>query len=178
MFLSTFPFSETGVSGGWSRVSEDLGSRFLSDGEQVKLPRILSRLSTGLWRLSSSRTCRFSLSCETGVPAGWTRVSEDLGLRVLERRRGRINSRGFCRSFLFDFEGFQFLGLADFLVLPRPECQLAGLASPRASVFAFWSDGEAGVTLVVFFFLASSFSESMDFYDFGVCCYLGDGEAD
>ena len=58
------------------------------------------------------------------------------------------------REFLFDFDGFQFLGLVVFRVLPRPECQLAGLASPRASVRAYLSDGEAGVTLVVF--LASS----------------------
>ena len=79
----------------------------------------------------------FSRSSETGVPAGWTRVSEDLGPRVLERRRGRINSQGFCREFILDFERFQFLGLVDFLVLPRPECQQAGLASPRASVLAF-----------------------------------------
>ena len=94
----------------------------------------------------------------------------------MDRRRGRINSRGFVREFLIDFEGFQFPGLVDFIVLPLPECQLAGLPSPRASVFAVWSDGEAGVTLVVF--LASSLSESMDFYDFWVCCYLGDSEAD
>ena len=70
---------------------------------QVQLSRVLSRLSTGLWRVSSSGTCRFSCSSETGVPAGWTRVSEDLGYGVLERRRGRINSRGYCRGFLLDF---------------------------------------------------------------------------
>ena len=72
--------------------------------------------------------------------------------------------------------GFQDFGLVDFLVLPRPECQPAGLASPRASVLACLSDGEASETRVDF--LAGSFSESMDFYDLLVCDCLGDGEAD
>ena len=68
-------------------------------------------------------------------------VSEGLGSCVLERRRGRINSRGLFREFIFDFEGYQFLGLVHFLVLRWPECLLAGLASPRAPVLAFWKDG-------------------------------------
>ena len=65
--------------------------------------------------------CRFPLSAETGVPAGWTHVPEGLGFRFLER-------------------------------------------------------SDAGVTLVVF--LASSFSDPMDVYDFWVDTCLDDGEAD
>ena len=38
------------------------------------------------------------------------------------------------------------------------------------------SDGEAGVTLVML--SGELVAGSMDFYDFGVCTYLGDGEAD
>ena len=110
-----------------------------------------------MWDLSLSR------SSETGVPAGSTRVSEDLGCRVLERRRGRINSRGFSCEFLLILKGFQFLGLVDLLVLARPECQLAGLVSPRDSVLTCLSNGEIGVTHVDF--LADFFSESMDLYE-------------
>ena len=76
-------------------------------------------------------------------------------------------SRGFCRGILLDLDGFRFLGLVDFLVLPRPECQPAGLASPRESVRTDLSVGEAGVTLVDF--PAGSFAESMDVYDWWFC---------
>ena len=74
-------------------------------------------------------------------PECQVRDSRLRGLRfsLLVRRRCRLNSRGCCRGFLLDLERFQFLGLVDFLVLPRPECQLAGLASPRASVLAYLS---------------------------------------
>ena len=68
------------------------------------------------------------------MPGGWTRVSEDLGSRVFERRRGRTNPRSFRGDFLLECGGLQDFELVDFLVLPRLECQLAGLASPRASV--------------------------------------------
>ena len=78
-------------------------------------------------------------------------------------------------DFLLVCGRLQNVELVVFLFLLRLECQLAGLASPRASVLAYLSDGEAGVTLAVF--LASSFSESIDFYDFWVCICLGDGEA-
>ena len=44
-------------------------------------------------------------------------------------------------SFLVDFED---LGFADFPDLQRLACQLAGLASLTASLFACSSDGEAG----------------------------------
>ena len=33
IFLSTFPFFRDRVPGGWTHVSEDLGSHFLCDGE-------------------------------------------------------------------------------------------------------------------------------------------------
>ena len=81
------------------------------------------------------------------------------------RRRGRLNPRNLSDFLLVD-GGLLDFALVDFRVLPRPQCQLAGLASPRDLVLVYMSDGEAGVTLVVF--LAYSFSESVDFYEFGV----------
>ena len=81
------------------------------------------------------------------------------------RRRGRLNPRKFLGDFPLVGGGLLDFALVDFRVLPRPQCQLAGLASPRDLVLVFMSDGEAGVTLVVF--LAYSVSESVDFYDFG-----------
>ena len=82
------------------------------------------------------------------------------------RRRGRLNPRKFLGDFLLVGGGLLDFALVVFRVLPRPQCQLAGLASPRDLVLVYMSDGEAGVTLVVF--LAYSFSESVDFYDFWV----------
>ena len=72
---------------------------FCATARQVELSRISSRVSTRLWRVSNSGACRFSRSSEIGVPVGWTRVSEDVGSRFLERRRGRMNARGFARKF-------------------------------------------------------------------------------
>jgi hypothetical protein len=80
------------------------------------------------------------------------------------RRRGRLNPRKILGDFLLVGGGLVDFALVDFRVLPRPQCQLIGLASPRDVVLVFMSDGEAGVTLVVF--LAYSVSESVDCYDF------------
>ena len=117
-------------------IREDLGTRISGIREDLGI-----RISGIREDLGTRQMTEIMIS---GMPAGWTRVSEHLGSCVLERRRGGINSRGFCREFRFDFEGFQFLGLVNFLVLPRPERQLARLASPRTSDLVFWSDGEAG----------------------------------
>ena len=72
----------------------------LATARQVKLSRMSWRISTGLWRVSSSGACLFSRSSEIGVPVGWTCVSEDVGFRFVERRRGRMNARGNCRELL------------------------------------------------------------------------------
>ena len=79
------------------------------------------------------------------------------------RRRGRLNPRKFLGDFLLVGGGLLDFALVDFRVLPRPQCQLAGLASPRDLVLVYLSYGEAGVTLVVF--LAYSFSGSVGFYE-------------
>ena len=81
------------------------------------------------------------------------------------RRRGRLIPRKCLGDFLLVGGGLLVFALVDLRVLPRPQCQLAGPASPRDSVLGFVADGEAGVTLVVF--LAYSVSEPVDFYDSG-----------
>ena len=85
---------------------------------------------------------------------------------LLVRRRGRLNPRKFHGAFLLAGGGLLDFALVVLLFLPRPQCQVAGLASPRDLVLVCMIDGEAGVTLVVF--LAYSVSESVDFYDVGV----------
>ena len=77
------------------------------------------------------------------------------------RRRGRLNPRKFLGDFLLVGGGLLDFAFVDLRVPPRPQCLLAGLASPRDLLLVFMSDGEAGVTLVVF--LAYSVSESVDF---------------
>ena len=100
------------------------------------------------------------------MPAGWTCVLE-VGLASLVRATARqVKLPRNLWRLSTGLGRFQDFGLVDFLVLPRPECQLAGLASPRASVLACLSDGEAGETLVDF--LAGSLSGPMDFYEFWV----------
>ena len=47
------------------------------------------------------------------------------------RRRGRLSPRKFHGEFLLVGGGLLDFALVVFLVLPRPQCQLAGLASPR-----------------------------------------------
>ena len=70
------------------------------------------------------------------MPGGWTRVSVTSVLAIV-RRRGRLIPREFHGDLLLDYGGFQDFGNVDVLFLPRPECQRAGLASPRDSVVAF-----------------------------------------
>ena len=79
-------------------------------------------------------------------------------------------------AFYWLVEGFWFFALVVFLVLPRQQGQLAGLASPRALVLAYLSDCGPGFALVVF--PCGSFSEALDFYDFGIFTCLGAGMAD
>ena len=76
---------------------------------------------------------------------------------------------GLVTNFYWFVESFNFETFVVFLVLPRPECQLAGLASPRRSHLVFWSDGKAGWTLEDFvakiYFILKDFI-SLDLFNF------------
>ena len=76
-----------------------------------------------------------------GRSASWLdSVSVRFDSLLLGRRRGRLNPREFHGVLLLDFGGLQDFENVDFLVIPRPECQLAGLVSPRDSVVAHLSN--------------------------------------
>ena len=136
---------------------------------QVKLTTIFWRIAICFWRFAWFWTLRFSCrpfrSSETGVTGGWTHVSEDLGSHFLCDGEAVDTLEDLVTNFYWFVESFNFLIFVVFPVLPRPECQLAGLASPWDSALTCLSDGESGVTLVGF--LASPFAESRDSYDFG-----------
>ena len=134
------------MPGGWTRVSEDLVSHFVR-----RRGRLNSRKSLRgfLWVCGCSQVLGLVVfpvlpkpECQLAGLAA-PRTSD---LAFLERRRGRMNSRGICGEVTLDPWDFQFLGLVDFPVFPWPECQLAGLAFPCDSIRNYLSDGEAGIT--------------------------------
>ena len=103
-------------------------------------------------------------------------ASQRTSVLAIVRRRGRLNLRKFLGDFLLFGGGSGDLALVVFRVFPRPHCQLAGLATPRDLVLVHLSDGEAGVTPVVF--LADSFQSRRISTICWFCVHLGDSEAD
>ena len=155
---------------GWTHVSENLMSHWVCDGEAgwaLADFQAISCVFLKVLKFVDLLICMSTFPFLRDRSARWL-DSRLRGLRfsLCVRRRGRLNPRKSHGGFLLVGGGLLDFALVVFLVLPRPQCQLAGLASPRDLVLVSLSDGEAGVTLVVF--LAYSFSESVDFYDFGV----------